>query len=261
MTVTWPQQASGSHYWLERPIGPEGIDSIEPYYPYGSLGDGTYPIHHGVEFVNPMGTAIQAVAPGAIIVAGDDQHQAYGPYTGFYGALVIEELSQTHDGSPVYVLYGHLSEIDVHVGQQVNTGELIGLVGMGGIAVGPHLHLEVRVGENDYGATVNPELWLRPHTGHGALAGVLVSPDGRLVPAAWIDVAKVSSPGVIVRELMTYPETEAIGDLSWHENWCAGDLEAGEYIVEAYYRDEHSYTVRAFVEPGGTTWLTLRAPQ
>jgi murein DD-endopeptidase MepM/ murein hydrolase activator NlpD len=261
VTAMPSRDALESHYWLERPISPDGMDSIEPFYPYASRGDGTYPIHHGVEFVNPMGTPIRASAPGTIIVAGHDDYQVYGAYADFYGALVIEELNETLNDKPVYVLYGHLSQINVREGQEVDTGELIGLVGMMGIAMGPHLHMEVRYGQNDYGATVNPELWLRPHDGRGTLAGVLLAPDDTPIPEAWIYLIEVGSPDEVVRVLMTYPHSEVNGDPSWHENWCAGDLEAGEYLVEVYYRDENPQTEWAIVEAGGTTWLTIRLSQ
>jgi murein DD-endopeptidase MepM/ murein hydrolase activator NlpD len=49
-------------------------------------------------------------------------------------------------------MYAHLSRIDAHVGEKVQSGERLGLVGATGDAAGPHLHFEVRV----RGAAVDP---------------------------------------------------------------------------------------------------------
>lgn len=252
-----PQISDRDHYWLARPIGAEDTDSIELYYPYASKGDGTYPIHHGVEFENPMGTPILAVAAGTIVVAGDDKEEIYGAYADYYGLLVIERLDEPFEGRPVYVLYGHLSEINVIMGQQVKEGDLIGAVGMTGVAQGPHLHFEVRYGQNSFAATVNPELWLRPHGGCGTLAGVVLSPNGEPIPEVWVAVVVPDSPEESVREVMTYPAREVNGDPRWRENWCAGDLKAGEYEVQACLPGR-VITARAVVTAGMTTWVTLR---
>jgi len=84
---------------------------------------------------------------------------------------VVQELDQPFEGQPVYVLYGHLSEVLVAVGQHLEPGEVLGLVGMTGVAIGNHLHLEVRLGRNDYEHTLNPLLWLRPEPGQGVMSG------------------------------------------------------------------------------------------
>jgi len=59
-------------------------------------------------------------------------------------------------GWGVYTAYGHQSEILVQVGDQVQKGQLIGLVGETGRVSGPHLHWEVIVG----GVQVDPLQWL-----------------------------------------------------------------------------------------------------
>jgi murein DD-endopeptidase MepM/ murein hydrolase activator NlpD len=57
-------------------------------------------------------------------------------------------------------LYAHLSRIDVHVGDEVEAGWQVGLVGATGDATGPHLHFEVRVRD----AAVDPLPALRAPT-------------------------------------------------------------------------------------------------
>ena len=225
-------------------------------YPYASRLDGTYPVHHGVEFVNALGTTVRAVADGDIVVAGEDVMQVYGARDGFYGQLIIQHLDQTLYGQEVYVLYAHLSQIDVAVGQPVREGEAIGQVGMSGYAEGPHVHLEVRVGSNDYGRTVNPELWLQPRTGHGTLAGLILGPDGAPMPEARLTLYRAQAPTVPYRYLVTYPTHQVNSDPAWGENFGTGDLPAGAYHLYAYVGNQ-LYTTDVAVRAGATTWVSL----
>ena len=53
--------------------------------------------------------------------------------------------------------YGHLSKIDVKVGQSIKIGQVIGEIGSTGRSTGPHLHYETRID----GEAVNPQKFLR----------------------------------------------------------------------------------------------------
>ncbi|HIC87829.1 MAG TPA: M23 family metallopeptidase, partial [Anaerolineae bacterium] len=192
------------HYWLARPFGPDARQWASPYYPYGSTAQGHYLLHHGVDFPNPEGTPILAIAEGEIIVAGDDHTQPQGPYANFYGNVVVQRVARTYRGLPLFVLYGHLSRIDVQVGQQVRPGQPIGLVGQTGIALGPHLHMEVRLGKNDYSSTRNPELWLVPLPGWGTLIGRLLTADGRTWPDVPILIYRLPDEDKIWTQIFTY---------------------------------------------------------
>jgi murein DD-endopeptidase MepM/ murein hydrolase activator NlpD len=90
-------------------------------------------MHQGVDFAVPAGTAVVASGDGIIAAAG---------WSGGYGNLV--ELR--HEGS-YSTRYGHLSRIakGIKPGVRVHQGDVIGYVGMTGLATGPHLHYEVRV--------------------------------------------------------------------------------------------------------------------
>ena len=152
------------HFLLARPIAPPGNSLIDASYRYGSTQRGKRVLHHGVEMENDLGTPVLAAANGVVVVAGDDQETAYGPQTNFYGQLVILKHEFSGLAQPVFSLYGHLSQVSVRVGQTVKVGQIIGQVGMTGWAIGYHLHFEVRLGENRYENTRNPELWLQPAT-------------------------------------------------------------------------------------------------
>jgi len=248
------------HYWLELPFSPQDNTWITHYYPYASRADGTYPIHHGVDTGNPTGTQILATAPGTIIMAGDDLKQVYGARTNFYGKLVIQQLDVTFGGQPLYVLYGHLSEVLAEVGQHVNTGDVLGLVGATGVAMGPHLHLEVRYAENSYASTVNPELWVRPQDGYGTLAGLLLSPDGDPVAEAKITLHRAATPGQVFREIRSYPSKEVNSDPLWGENFCTGDLMAGDWLIKVY-KNQRLYTESVTIETGATSRVVIRLTQ
>jgi murein DD-endopeptidase MepM/ murein hydrolase activator NlpD len=86
--------------------------------------------HMGTDYAAPTGTPVHAAGDGRVSFAG---------WRGGYGNAVVI----TH-GSNVSTLYGHMSRFarNVHVGTRVLQGEVIGYVGMTGLATGPHLHYE-----------------------------------------------------------------------------------------------------------------------
>jgi murein DD-endopeptidase MepM/ murein hydrolase activator NlpD len=259
----WPSPdpaLAQEHFWLARPFAPPAEDDIEYWYPYGSTGGGRYLIHHGVDIGNPLGTPVLSVAPGRVIVAGEDLTTTYGLTPNFYGRLVIVELNRRLDDRPVYVLYGHLQTIAVQVGQEVRTGDRIGTVGMTGIALGPHLHLEVRVGSNTYDAARNPDLWLRPFPQQGLIAGRLVDEKGRTWPEARIVIYKAERRDRIWRELYTYVDDPGISpDDAWGENFTIPDLLAGTYILETKIGDRYE-TREVTVKPGEIAFVLWQVP-
>lgn len=252
------QPTEEEHYWLSRPVALPGSPEASRYYPYGTTAQGQYLLHHGVDLVNEMGTPVLAVADGRVVAAGDDHQVAYGPTTDFYGQVVILELDRRWQGRPIYCLYGHLSEAEVRVGDWVARGDVVGKVGMSGIALGPHLHLEVRVGENSYGATRNPELWLRPLPGMGTIAGRLVDAAGRTVPETLVTLHPASDPDRRLWETWTYPESEVNPDDAWPENFLFADVPEGEYVLKTQVGGQWFFPV-VRVEAGRTTRVEIRA--
>ncbi|HET6433760.1 OapA family protein [Dyella sp.] len=89
--------------------------------------------HKGVDYAAPSGTPIHAAGDGVI---------KYRGWMRGYGNFVVVQ----HNGS-ISTAYGHMSRFakGERVGEHVRQGEVIGYVGMTGLATGPHLHYEFRV--------------------------------------------------------------------------------------------------------------------
>jgi murein DD-endopeptidase MepM/ murein hydrolase activator NlpD len=222
------------HLWLLPPIGPGGEGDRYPgtYFPYGSTGEGRYHLHHGVDYMNPAGTPVLAAAGGTVLVAGNDLETIYGLEPDFYGNLVIQELDQRFQDQPVYVLYGHMSQLLVGPGQHLEPGDVVGLVGMTGVAIGNHLHLEVRLGTNDYASTRNPVLWLQPEAGQGVIAGLVVDAQGQPIPEIPVTFFHAAEPNKWWRQIQTYANSEVNADDELGENFALGYVPAGDYLVK-----------------------------
>ena len=111
--------------------------------PFGETAGRAFP-HQGDDLACKVGTPIIASASGTVVYAG---------ISGAYGNLV-----EINHADQAQTRYGHLSKINVHVGEQVTQGEQIGLSGGSrgafgsGDSSGPHLHFEIRLA----GKPVNP---------------------------------------------------------------------------------------------------------
>ena len=97
--------------------------------------------HHGHDISADAGAVIRAPARGRVVFASD---------LPVHGSGVILD-----HGAGVYSGYWHMSEIQAELGQMVNPGDPLGLVGTTGVTTGPHLHWEVIV----QGTDVDPIQW------------------------------------------------------------------------------------------------------
>ncbi len=133
----------------------------------------------------------------------------------------------------LYTIYGHMDEIDVVEGQHVETGDPLGLVGETGTVTGPHLHFEVRLGENSFFTTRNPELWLVPPIGWGIIAGRVMDTAGRLINDQLIIITDPSSEQNWFA--WSYGKTSVNSDQYYQENLVIGDMPAGTYFLRAAF--------------------------
>ncbi len=100
--------------------------------------------HKGIDIAAPKGTPVYASASGKIICC---EYKKNG-----YGNLIVID-----HGDDLFTCYGHLNTINVKKGQIIKQGSKIGTVGSTGRSTGPHLHFEVRKGEQ----LIDPEQYLK----------------------------------------------------------------------------------------------------
>lgn len=243
------------HYWFWRPVHEGQTNWTDKVYPYGGTRGGTLQPHHGVEFYVSEGTQILAVADGTVVYAGSDSQQVFGPQPNFYGNLVVIEHDTRLDGQPVYTLYGHLSEPQVVEGQHVLMQQQIALSGATGVAEGPHLHFEVRVGENNYNSTRNPRLWLYPFPDRGTVVGRVVTSSGDV----WHElvVSLTSSDGInLGHTTTTYAASNVNSDPLWNETFAFDDVGGGSYKAVVQIGEER-VTEEIVVQPYQTTFVEI----
>ncbi len=245
------------HYRLRRPI--ERSDTLVDYgdktYPYGGTQFGAREVHLGLDFFNARFTPILAAADGVVLFADSDITTLVGPAANYYGkAIIIQHNFNSPEGLPVFTLYGHVQEILVSAGQSVKEGELIATVGDAGVAIGPHLHFEVRVGDGfDYRMTRNPDLWIRPYPGFGTLAGQVASASGANMAGITILVRDTQR----TRETYTYGGDRVSSNPAWEENFTLADLPVGTYEVIVSTNGRSLFREAISIRDGDTTWIEI----
>ena len=125
---------------LKRPVSGKVIKS------FGRNRTGrfnTYTLSNGVTIQSAEGTPIRSVYGGKVIFAD---------WFSGYGRIIIVD-----HGGGYYTLYGHLSEVKVTVGEEVEADRVIGLVGDSGSLEGSALYFEIRL----HGKPVDPSPWFK----------------------------------------------------------------------------------------------------
>lgn len=260
-----------THFILGRPVGANAVSNMpDRTYLYGDTQHGTAAVHHGEEFVNPIGTPLLAVANGTVVVAGndhqprcgDDGTQLCGEALNYYGNLVVVKLDQTFRDQAVFTLCGHMNLVAVKVGQPVNAGDPIGTVGDTGIAIGPHCHFEVRLGSDDYAHTRNPILWMKPLPGTGAVAGIVQDRNGAPLRGVNVFLFADNAAQDYVEDTETYgrdAHPPVISDDQMHENWAMGDIRAGKYVLRVQI-GQLNYARHITIEDGQLTFEVFGGP-
>lgn len=257
-----PTPVENGHFWLGRPFVRDYSGVIIDYpargYAYGSTAGGGLNIHHGIDIENSYGTQIIAAGSGTVFYAGSDKEVMFGPQTDFYGNLVvIQHNYPAPDGRPLFTLYGHISSAKVSTGDTVKIGDTIAAVGSEGVAFGPHLHFEIRIGDPySYAATYNPELWTVSWEGHGVFAARITDANGNLVKDTRVELIGQGR----YFSGWTYAEGLVNSDPLLHENIVIGDMPAGVYDLKVGEARNLLYTTEVIVEEGRASFIEIQLP-
>jgi len=122
---------------------PSPITSLFGWRLHPISGDQRF--HTGTDIGAPQGTPVLAARTGRVAVADT---------MGGYGLTVVLRHGEKED---LESLYPHLSQLLVEPGEQVEKGDVIGLVGSTGNSTGPHLHFEMRQLTADGWVTINTD--------------------------------------------------------------------------------------------------------
>ena len=253
--VPWAVSAY-DHFYFTRPIAADNVNWPLAEYRYGGVFFAPNIVHTGVDIDAVEGAPILAAGPGTVVSAD------WGLFSGAadntndpYGKAVVIKHDFGYKGEALYTIYAHMSETIALVGQHVETGDVIGLVGATGATTGPHLHFEVRMGGNTFYTTYNPELWTSPPQGWGLLVGRITDEKGELLNFYPLEVRPEPS-GVPLHKAMTYAQGAVNPDPYYQENLVLSDLPAGIYKLTINYKDKDIQTW-AEIFPGQVTYFTF----
>jgi murein DD-endopeptidase MepM/ murein hydrolase activator NlpD len=252
--VPWAVSAY-DHFYFARPIAADNVNWPLAEYRYGGVFFADV-VHTGVDIDAEMSTPILAAGAGTVVSAGWGLYtQVPGNEGDPYGQAVVIRHDFGYQGKTLYTVYAHMSEIIAIEGQRVQTGDVVGLVGDTGVTTGPHLHFEVRTGENTFFTTYNPELWTAPPQGWGVLVGKLTGENGDLLNQYDVEVRPLPDEKPL-RTVTTYAAKVVNPDPYYQENLVLSDLPAGIYKVLLNYK-EKNFQVFVEIYPGQVTYITF----
>jgi murein DD-endopeptidase MepM/ murein hydrolase activator NlpD len=141
---------------------------------------------------------VRAIGAGKIV------HTNFVPGYSNYGKYIVIE--HRWDGSPYYSLYGHLSAIDVHVGQTVQRGQHIAVMGYTGAGLNQaraHLHLELNLILSHHFETWYNQFYKREPNRHGIYNGINL--EGIDIARLYLELSK--NPTLTIPEFLEQEKT------------------------------------------------------
>ena len=108
------------------------------------FGGRTYEFHAGMDIDGERGDQVVAPASGVVTESG---------WKGGYGNMI-----EVDHGNGLKTRYGHLSKIEVNIGDPITRGQVVAYIGSTGRSTGPHLHYELRLNDRP----INPRRFLPP---------------------------------------------------------------------------------------------------
>jgi hypothetical protein len=244
--------------WLERPVADEdGNPYADGMRLFGATLGGTAAPQPGVQFNNPAGTPVRAVAPGVVT----------GVTEAADGAVVAIRHDAQREGQIVYSSYVHGGEPRVTTGQRVGAGDVIAVVGAG--APQPHgVRLRISlVGLPDAQAApaagipplrnINPQLAIRPLPGTGVVAGQVFDDAGQPVRSARLYGLVLPYPTESPFSWTETYDADSRGMPGYDEHFAVGDVPAGTYTLGVTIGTERVWR-RVQVAAGQVTWVEFR---
>ncbi|MGB9641372.1 MAG: M23 family metallopeptidase [Anaerolineales bacterium] len=234
LTVNWRpplyptpwEPTAFDHFLFSRPILANTPSWALADYRYGGVFWRNV-VHTGIDIPLPVGNKVYAAGSGRVSWSGFGlMSGSYNPDDP-YGLAIVIRHDFGYQGQTLYTVYGHLSQSYVTVGQHVDVGEVIGLSGASGKVTGPHLHFEVRVGDNSFGRSRNPELWIVPPQGWGILAGRLIDSKDNFLQRKKVLIRSLENSQRYY--VYSYGSGPVNPDPYYRENLAIGDLPAGWY--------------------------------
>lgn len=244
------------HFYFTRPTPSNEVNWPLADYRYGGIFFRPDLAHTGIDIDAKLGAPVLAAGPGMVIWAG------WGFYSGWpeneddpYGIAVAIRHDFGYQGKPLYTMYGHMSDVVVTAGQHVQTGDLLGHVGITGYTTGPHLHFEVRLEHNSYFHTRNPELWIAPPQGWGVLAGRLTDTKNQTLNGVNVLVTSYETGRIFW--VRSYGQGSVNSDEYYNENLVLGDLPSGWYRISIEL-DKKTYDTEIKILPGRVAFFTFK---